>query len=129
MNKISYLSYVLMLVGVAAFFISLFSDSHDPLLYTTYFCTIAAIAMAVIASIAGIIIHPKSIKSSLLGIGAIAVLAIVSYSLANDEVLESYGNITATVSKLSDMGIYMMFILLIGAIASVIFSAFYKMFS
>lgn len=130
MKKVSsYISIALMLAGVVTFLISLFNDSHDPLLYTTYFCMIASVTLAVVASVAGLIIHPKTIKTTLAGVGAIAVLAIVSYMLANDEVLESYGDITPTVSKLSDMGLYMMYILMGAAIASIVFSGVKKMLS
>lgn len=130
MNKIpSYISYLLMLAGVATFLLSLFNDSHDALLYTTYFNMVAAIVLAIVAAVAGLIIHPKTIKSTGIGLGAIVLLAGVSYGLAGDEVLDSYGSISPMVSKLSDMGLYMMFILLGGAIAAVIFSGVKKLIS
>lgn len=127
MKKISYISYALMILGVITFLLSMLSDSYDPLLYTTYLCLAAGIVLAVGASVMGLIIKPQTIKSTLIGVGAIAALAIVSYLLAGDEVVEAYGNITPSVSKFSDMGLYMMFILMIGAIGSVVFSAVKKM--
>lgn len=134
MNKVSYIGYVLMLVGVATFLMAILSepapdDSYNPLLYTTYFCVIVAVGLALISAVAGLIINPKSVKTSLIGFGALIALAIVSYVLSGDEVLESYGEITATVSKLSDMGLFAMTILLVGAIASIVFSGIYKMLS
>lgn len=130
MNKIpSYISYALMFIGVGAFFISLLYDSHDSLLFATYFYLAASIVLAIVAAVAGLIIHPKSVKSSGIGLGAIVLLAVISYGLASDEVLESYGNISPLVSKLSDMGLYMMFILLGGAIGAVVFSGIKKMIS
>jgi disulfide bond formation protein DsbB len=125
----SYIGKGLMVVGVGAFLISMFNDSHDSLLYATYAYMVAAIALAIVAAIAGLIIHPKSVKSTGIGLGTIVLLAIISYSMSGDEVLEKYGNITPLVSKLSDMGLYMMFILLIGAIAAVVFSGIKKMIS
>lgn len=83
---------------------------------------LAALA-AVGGAIMGAVQHPKKIKGSLIGIGVLALVVVVSYLLASDEVLESYGDITATTSRLSGAGLYAFYILFAGSILAIIYSS------
>ncbi len=81
--------------------------------------TLAAIAGAII----GAIVNPKGIKGTLIGLGAMAVIVIISYVLASDEVYSTYKGVSATASKWSGVGLYTFYILFVLAILSIIYSA------
>ena len=123
-NKIpSYLMFALMIIGVLTFFM-VFTESYDSILYVVYAYFGVAALLAFCSSLYGIVVNPKNLKGSLIGVGLLVAVLAVSYGLAGDEVLETYGDgITPTVSKLSDAGLISFYILMIGAVGSIIFSA------
>jgi hypothetical protein len=90
----------------------------------TYILFGVSIVAALIASVGGFLNDPQSLKNSLMSIGIIVVLFVISYVLASDEVLLSYPKgITPTMSKLSDTGLILFYMLFFGAIASIVYSS------
>lgn len=82
--------------------------------------------VAIVAAIGGSLLkavtNPKNIKGSLIGLGVIVVITIISYALASDEVLKSYGDITASSSRWSEAGLFMLYILFALAVLAIIYS-------
>jgi len=50
------------------------------------------------------------------------VIFVISYVLASDEVVKSYGDITATTSKMVGAGLFTFYILLVLAVLSIIYA-------
>ena len=84
----------------------------------------SALAGAVISAV----VNPKGIRGSLIGLGVMVVILGISYALASDEVIKSYGDVTASASKWSGTGLYAFYILFILAILSIVFSAVSRAF-
>ena len=84
------------------------------------------LAIAVIAALAGTVMtaisNPKKLIGSAIGIGAMIVIFVISYVLASDEVVKSYGEITATTSKMVGAGLFTFYILLVLAVLSIIYA-------
>lgn len=84
------------------------------------------LVIAVIAALAGTVMtaisNPKKLIGSAIGIGAMIVIFVISYVLASDEVVKSYGDITATTSKMVGAGLFTFYILLVLAVLSIIYA-------
>jgi hypothetical protein len=84
------------------------------------------LAIAVIAALAGTVMtaisNPKKLIGSAIGIGAMIVIFVISYVLASDEVVKSYGDITTTTSKMVGAGLFTFYILLVLAVLSIIYA-------
>lgn len=78
-------------------------------------CAIASIVLPLIKALD----DPDSLKKSLLGIGVLAVIIIISYVLADGT---PYGGASASASKWVGTGIYTFYILSIAAIGAIIYS-------
>ena len=98
--------------------------------FATYILIITAI-LAVVFSIINMIKHPKLLVRSLISIGILAVLVVISYSMASDAaVLDVSGNVlkegaAGPVSKWVSTGIW--FSVILGGIAILsIFAGFLK---
>ena len=89
-----------------------------------------ATAAAVIFPILGMAKDPKSAKSALIGVGALAVVFIISYVLAGDEMTPKYEKFISgpAESKLVSTGLIAFYILAIMAIIAIVSSAFTKLF-
>lgn len=89
-----------------------------------------ATAAAIVFPILGMAKDPKAAKSALIGVGALAVVFIISYALAGDEMIPKYEKFISGPgeSKLVSMGLIAFYILAIGAILATISSAFMKLF-
>ena len=69
----------------------------------------------------GILSKPSSLKGSLIGIAAMLVVFIISYVMADGEILKDYPETTTeTSSKWSGAGLYMFYILFVGAGGSIV---------
>jgi hypothetical protein len=92
------------------------------LLYLTYaligIATVAAIVFPILA-VAG---DARKAKKTLVGIGSVAVVFVLSYAISDGTVLDSYlkYNVTEGVSKMVGAVLIMTYILGIGAIVSAI---------
>lgn len=95
----------------------------DYTIYFTYFLFFLGLVLALVSGVVGTLAKPGSLKGSLIGIGGIVLILIISYALASDEILESYPKtVTSNEVKWSDTGLIMLYFLFAGAIGSVIFS-------
>jgi hypothetical protein len=96
----------------------------DQLLYINYGVVVACGAAAILFGIGLFLLNLKQRKATVIGLAAFAVITLVSYNMATDEVLKAYEAgglvVTAAESKLSDTGLIMSYILsVISAIAIV----------
>lgn len=89
----------------------------------SYVLMFVAILAALAGAVIGALMNPKAMKGTAIGLGAMLVIALVSYLLAGDEVLEAYKETSPTASKLSGAGLYMFYILFVLAILSIVYSA------
>ena len=96
-------------------------------LYFTYFLSVLSIVAAAFATVSGAMDKPDSIKSSAIGIGAMLAITLVSYLLANGDVLSYYPEGTSeTAVKWSDTGLYMLYILTFLSVISIVYSGVAK---
>lgn len=83
--------------------------------------------IAVIAALAGTVMtalsNPKKLMGSLIGVVAMIVVFGISYGIAGGEVLESYGNITETTSRMVGAGLFTFYILLVLAVLSIVYAS------
>jgi len=93
---------VLSVIGIALFInVSMneegtaeMAGAVSPLVEYTAFILYAAIAVTMVLSVLGLFKNPENLKKTLLGIGVLAVLLIVSYTIADSNaVLDSQGAI------------------------------------
>ncbi len=121
------------LLGVSALLgVLFFAGSVDTeiLIYWCYALFGLATAAAIIFPILGMAKNPKGAKSALIGVGALAVIFIVSYTMGGDEMLPKYEKFISgpEASKQVSMGLNAFYILAVGAIGVTIFSGFSKLF-
>lgn len=133
--KIAY--YVLVVIAVIYGIAYLIWGDNNPnqgssiALILAYILGGLAVAITIIAAIGNIVQHPKSSVKLLVGIGAVALIAIIGYSVSKGEVLDSYidGNITkASQSKLIDAAWYLCYSILGIAVVGILVSEFTGLF-
>jgi len=96
-------------------------------LYFTYLLFALSCIAALVGAVVGALSKPGALKSSLVGVGGMLLIIVISYVLATDEVMPYYADtISQTEIKWSGTGIIMLYFLFAGAIASVIFSSVYS---
>jgi len=121
------------LLGISALLGVLFYlDAVDTqiLLSWCYVLMGLATAAAIVFPILSMAKDPKAAKSALIGVGALAVVFIISYVLAGDEMLPKYEKFISGPgeSKLVSTGLIAFYILAIGAIIATVSSGFMKLF-
>ncbi|PCJ24506.1 MAG: hypothetical protein COA97_09655 [Flavobacteriales bacterium] len=97
----------------------------------TYVLTLIAALTAIIFSVIGMAKNLKKAKNALIGVGALAIIFVIGYAMAGNEVHINYdGAILAEAgtSMKSEAGIIASFILLAGAVGAIIFSEVSKLF-
>lgn len=93
-------------------------------LYLTYILFGLALLVSLFATVTGALAKPDSIKRSLIGVGALGLITVISYVMASGEFMKDYPEGTSeTAIKLSGMGLYMLYILTFLAVLSIIYSA------
>tara|TARA_B100000902_G_scaffold394238_1_gene450146 strand:+ start:428 stop:856 length:429 start_codon:yes stop_codon:yes gene_type:complete len=84
------------------------------------------LGVAILAVLTGTVMttisNPKKFIGSAIGIGAMIMIFVISYVLASDEVLRTYGDITASTSKMVGAGLFTFYILLVLAVLSIIYA-------
>ncbi len=102
----------------------------DIMFYITYLLLFAAVLGAIVFPIINLAGNPKKAKTALMGIGAVAVVFLISYVASSSEVLPSYEKygITSGVSKVIGATLVMTYILGAAAIVSAIAGEIYKAF-
>ena len=120
-------------IGISVFFLVLFYFelfTVGLLLYWTYLLIAIATVLSVVFPVIFMIQNPKGIKKTLVGIGAMALLFLVAYLIASDEVLpkyEKYG-VDPSISKQVGMGLIATYLFGLGAIGAIIYSAVSRIF-
>jgi len=135
-NITSYLMYVLVTLGAIFFVVSWFHSVEpgelevdanrivNPMLYYSYILLGICILVALMTAVSGAMANPSGLKSAGIGIGAFVAVIIISYVLASDEMIKGYPDDISSFSiKWSGVGLYAFYILLVGAIGSIIYSA------
>ena len=102
----------------------------DILLYVGYGLIAIAVGSAIIFPLIQGLKNPKGLVKSLIGVGALAVLFIIGYTLSSSAVAVSWAakGITAGVSKLVGAGLIMFYIVLLVAALGLIYSEVSKAF-
>jgi len=123
--------YVVMGLSVL-FLILLYFEATDVglLIYWTYLLLIIAAALAVVFPAVFMIRNPKGTKKVLISIGVLALIFLISYLVASNEVLpgyEKYG-IGPAASKNVEMGLIATYLFGFGAIGAIIYSAVSRFF-
>lgn len=140
MNKriLTILVAVISVIGFVLFLRVLGTDEENvaemsgvvaPLVTFSIIILIAAVAIAVIASLLGVIKNPAALKKTLFGLVGLGVVLLVSYLIADSsEVLDANKLVIAeaggSISKLTSGGIWTSLILLVVGGAFFIFDLF-----
>lgn len=134
-NSIALISRIvlitLMVVGVVLWILILTGgdDSVTPMITWAYIAFFAAIALAILSTVFSIAINPSSLKSAAIGIIIVAVIAGLSYVLADGAVLPSYkGRVDESTSKLVSTGLNAFYIVGLLAVLSVVYSGVARIF-
>lgn len=96
----------------------------DLMLYWMYVILALTFVAALASPILNIVQNPKGAIRSVIGLLLVLVVLAISYALASDvPVVNSGGDVydDPTTLKLSDMGLYSMYIALIGSILAIIY--------
>jgi len=96
----------------------------DPFITFAKIILIATGLIAVVFSVVNLVKHPQVLKRTLMGVGALLILLVVAYSVADDGAVMSMGKVledgeAGSVSKWVSTGINFSFIL--GAIGMIFF--------
>lgn len=90
----------------------------------SYILLFGAIVAAIGGAVLQVIINPKQIKGAAIGVGSLLVVLVISYVLADGTVEPYYQpGVTETALKLSDMGLYALYILFVGAVLTIAYSS------
>lgn len=104
-----------------------FSGAFVQLSYVMLVVAMLAVLMGVVMTATS---DPKKMIGSLIGVVAVLVIFGVSYALASGDVLEEQAKkgVTETASRMSGAGLFMFYILLLGAIGSIIYASVSRLF-
>jgi hypothetical protein len=115
----------LMAVGVLLLVLGLAVDQEyfSQMLYYTYFLAIVAALGWIGGMLTSVVMNPSSIKGILIWVGAFAVVIGIGYGLSSGEIMEGYPiDITESTVRLSGMGLYILYLVFIGAVGAILFS-------
>lgn len=97
----------------------------------SYILAIVATFAAIIFSIIGMVTNIKKAKNALIGIVGVILVFVIGYLMAGNEIYQTLdGKMLAdeSASKNSEAGLIAFYILIIGAIGSIVFAEVSKMF-
>jgi hypothetical protein len=97
-------------------------------LYLTYIISLVAIAAAIGGAVRGILINPNGVRSTVLGVGFLFAILVVSYLFADGSDYMEYQKMkmTESGSRWVSAGLNALNIILALATLSVVFSALYR---
>jgi len=104
-------------------------DFFDIFLYGAYLLVLLAALGAIVLPLVNALGNPKSLLKSLLGIGVLGVLFLISWAISGNEVTNVYTqfDINSTSSKVIGGVLITTYILMVIAIVSIIFSEISKL--
>lgn len=105
----------------------------DPVIYLTYIYFIIAAVMAIAFPIISIVTNIKSALSAIIGIGIIGVILVIGYFMSDGTLIEmpstySGGDNNPTTLKLTDTGLFALYILLFISILGILVTSVLNMF-
>lgn len=96
----------------------------DQLLYINYGVVVACGVAAILFGLGLFLINLKQRMATVVGLTVFAIITVVSYNMATDEVLKAYEAgglvVTAAESKLSDTGLIMSYILSVISVIAIV---------
>lgn len=128
------LTVIAFIIGVAGLILGIrimsgYEDVIGTAIWLVFGLMILAGGAAVLFGLIQLLTNLKRNMSLLIGLIGFAVLAFICYNLASDEVLKTYGEgITPSTSKFSGMGLMVMYVLVIGALALAIIGEVVRIF-
>jgi hypothetical protein len=128
LKALAIVNFALAVIICLGFFLNWVGESS--FLGFTYFQTIMATAATIIFSLAGFVTNPKNAKSVLVGLGAMALIVIVSWAMATDSIPTFIGSekysITTGDIKFVGTSIIAVYILLFIGVVGMIGSEIYR---
>lgn len=122
-GRIKMIYYAVVIVAVLYYVIQLATgDSNSASgfgLNFTYLLSFTAIVGALVSSVLYITHNPKGAKKLLIGLGVLAVVCILAYTVSSGDLgpdYAKYGVTTESKSKLIDMGMYLTLFLGVGSV-------------
>ncbi len=100
----------LIIIGVIVFIMSVFMESYDAILNVSYAYMGLGVLAALIGAVAGIVNKPDAAKGMLIGVGAMVLVMLLGYIMADGTDYAKYGT-TESLSKLSGTLLYSLYIL------------------
>ena len=135
LKKCKYLLIALMVISLAILGFTIIKGvaSTDLQLGLTYGLAIIMVLAMLFSPIYGVIIDPKSIKGILIALGLFAVVALLAWFISPgatlpQEMLDNVG-IDQKIEAICDFQVWFLYIMVFGAIASIIYSAVAKLFN
>ena len=135
LKKCKYLLITLMVISLAILGFTMIKGvaSTDLQLGLTYGLAVILVLAMLFSPIYGVIIDPKSIKGILIAVGLFAVVALLAWFISPgatlpQEMLDNVG-INQKIEAICDFQVWFLYIMVFGAIASIIYSAVAKLFN
>lgn len=135
LKKCKYLLITLMVISLAILGFTMIKGvaSTDLQLGLTYGLAVILVLAMLFSPIYGVIIDPKSIKGILIAFGLFAVVALLAWFISPgatlpQEMLDNVG-IDQKIEAICDFQVWFLYIMVFGAIASIIYSAVAKLFN
>jgi hypothetical protein len=99
-------------------------DSTNALLNLSYFALFSGVGIALFSAVFGMLKNPGALKKTLMGVGFIIVIYLISYLIADGSDWANYKDVTQSEVKLVSTGLNMFYIIGVIAIGSVAWSSF-----
>ncbi len=132
MKAVAILKFVLLVVSTVLVLLGMFGAMEiDAMLIWAGVLLALTALLALAMPLVGIFQNPKSARRSLLGLGVLAVVLLVSYALSSDEPVRVAGGTQIFDDKaglmVTDTALYAMYIAMFGAFGSIVFGEIYKL--
>lgn len=135
MKYFSIIKYILLIVSAVLVIAGALSSTEnftfDAMLVWAAVMIVLTIVLVLVMPLVGVFQNPKSAVGSMVGLGILLVVALISYALASDAPMTIGGGEVIDDSmtlKFSDMALYATYFAFAGVIASIIFGELYKVF-
>ncbi|MCH5306282.1 MAG: hypothetical protein J1E79_07360 [Rikenella sp.] len=134
MKYLPIIKYVLLIVSAILLIFGMVQGEGaalDTMLVWSLIVVLLTIALTVIMPLIAVFQNPKSAVRSLIGLGILVVVFLISYALATDDPIKLASNkvIDNTFDlKFSDTALWMTYITFAGVILSILFGEVYKVF-
>ncbi len=131
MKYLSIIKYILLIVSAILVIAGAVTGKVDLMLGWSFAMILLTIALTIIMPLVAVFQNPKSATRSLIGLGVIVVVFLVSYALASDEPIKLASGKVMDNSfelKFSDTALYATYIAFAGVVLSILYGELYKVF-